>query len=456
MLGYKEREGLLNVSNIFISFAHVDDEPTVGEKGWITLFTNALSAELSRRMGRSDNYSFWKDFRLRGNDAITPEIEQQIQEVETLLILFSPGWLASDWCQRELELFQNSHPDINKRIFVVELDQIAKQDQPISLQDLLNFPFWKRTDQDRVMQLGYPVPEPSDREYFERLVNLSHDIANTLKTLQASPVVQEAPKATVYVAPVNDSLFSQRLSLISELHQFGIDALPRNNDIDGTRDTTLAQCSHFVQLLDGIYAFGIPRKQLATAEAAKKPILQWRDSKLDLSGVQAEQQKLLEGKHVVAVPLADFIRLVREAVLPKPLEPVPPPDDKRMVFVHASPDDFDRAHWVAKALETKGYGFALPRYEGEPERIRKTIERGFQCCDVLLVIQQNASADVVEDYLSDALVNTRQRESKPLILICQCASAEELYFVPLGVSIMSCCENFGQNCLDQFLAKVDA
>jgi hypothetical protein len=451
------------VPDIFLSFAHVDDQPFANqEKGWITHFTTHLRNELSRKLGRKDNYSFWKDFRLHGNDAVTTEIEQQVAEAETLLILFSPGWMASKWCQRELEMFRASHADVAKRIFVVELDRIAMEDKPVIMQDLLNYPFWRQTEKDRVRQLGYPVPQATDTDYFERLVDLSHDLANTLKTLQAvTPATPAPPKATVYVAPVDYPLYSQRANLISELRQFGIEALPAGNVLDSNMDANLAQCSHFVQLLDAHYTMGVPFNQHFIAETAGKPILQWRDPKLDYAGghVPEEHRKLLEGKTVIAAPLSDFTRMVRDAVLPKPKPPeddTPKVNGEKMVFVHASQDDFERAYQVAQALKARGYGIALPRYQGEPERIRKSIERGYLSCDVLLVLHQKAPADVVEDYLSEARVKTLQRETKLLILICQGDGAEELYFIPPGVLPLICHNNFDEHCLEQFLAEVEA
>jgi len=421
-----------------------------------------LRNELSRKLGRKDNYNFWKDFRLQGNDAVTPEIEEQVTQAQTLVILFSTGWMASPWCQNELELFLQSHPDVKGRIFVVELERVAMADKPVIMQDLLNYPFWRVTDKDRVHQLGYPVPQATDTDYFERLVDLSHDLSATLKTLQASTAdTLEPPKATVYVAPVDYPLYSQRSNLISELKQFGIAALPAANTHDPNIDANLAQCSHFVQLLDAHYTMGIPCNQHLTAEVAKKPILQWRDPKLDYAGghVPEEQRKLLEGKTVIAAPLADFIRMVREAVLPKPKLPeeeTPKVNGEKMVFVHASQDDFERARCVAKSLQVKGYGIALPRYQGEPERIRKSIERGYQCCDVLLLVHQNAPAELVEDYLSEARVQTLQRDTKLSILICQGEDTEELYFIPPGVKPLVCQGDFDEHCLEQFLAEVEA
>ena len=450
--------------DIFLSFAHVDDQPFANqEKGWITHFTNHLRNELSRKLGRKDNYSFWKDFRLQGNDAVTPEIEQQVKDAKTLVILFSFGWMASPWCQKELELFISSHPDLSKRIFVVELDRVAMQDKPAIMQDLLNYPFWRVTDKDRVRQLGFPVPQATDSDYFERLVDLSYDISATLKTLQTSAAQPaEPPKATVYIAPVDYPLYSQRSNLISELKQFGIAALPAVNTPDPHIDANLAQCSHFVQLLDANYTMGIPCNQHFTAEVAKKPILQWRDPKLDYAGghVPEEHRKLLEGKTVIAAPLSDFTRMVRDAVLPKPKSPeddTPKVNGEKMVFVHASQDDIDKAKGVARNLQIRGYGIVLPRYQGEPDRIRKSIERGYQCCDVLLVVHQKAPAELVEDYLSEARVQTLQREIKPPILICQGEGAEELCYIPPGVKPpLVCNSEFDEHCLEQFLAEVEA
>ncbi len=452
-----------DVADIFVSFAHVDDQPVANQQqGWITHFTNDLRGELNRRMGRKDNYHFWKDFRLQGNDAVTPEIEQQVTQANTLLILFSTGWLASPWCQRELELFQSSHPDLSKRIFVVELERVAMADKPVIMQDLLNYPFWRVTDKDRVRQLGFPVPQATDTDYFERLVDLSYDISATLKTLQTSTAQPaEPPKATVYVAPVDYPLYSQRSNLISELKQFGIAALPAANTHDPHIDANLAQCSHFVQLLDAHYTMGIPCNQHFTAEVAKKPILQWRDPKLDYAGghVPEEHRKLLDGKTVIAAPLSDFIRMVRDAVLPKPK---PPEDDalkvngEKMVFVHASQYDFDQARCVAAALTQKGYEIVLPRYEGEPEKIRTMLERRYRECDVLLMLQQLTPASLVEDYLMDARAQILQREKKPTIVICQDEGAEELLLNLRGMVTLRCRNKFDEHCLEQFLAEVEA
>ncbi|MEZ5477739.1 MAG: hypothetical protein R3E95_09730 [Thiolinea sp.] len=163
---------------------------------------------------------------------------------------------------------------------------------------------------------------------------------------------------------------------------------------------------------------------------------------------------------VRACELSDFIRQVREAVQPPQEEES---DDTaipettavnggKTVFVHASPDDFERAHQVARNLKNRGWGIVLPRYSGDAAKIRKSIERGYQNCQVLLILQHRASADVVEDYLSDAQIHARNAP----VLICQGEEADELFFIPHGVQTLACNSHFEDDCLEQFLAEFSA
>ena len=85
--------------DIFISYAHVDNEPFAGaDKGWVTTLINGLKIELGKQLGRTDAYSLWMDYQLRGNEAVTPDIDEQLNNCATLVLIFSRGYLASSWC----------------------------------------------------------------------------------------------------------------------------------------------------------------------------------------------------------------------------------------------------------------------------------------------------------------------------------------------------------------------
>ncbi|MEZ5477740.1 MAG: hypothetical protein R3E95_09735 [Thiolinea sp.] len=152
-------------------------------------------------------------------------------------------------------------------------------EKPQHLHDLLTLPFYQRTAKEQIRQLGYPFPQsnnPTHQPYFDRVVDLSYQLRDALLTCtpETSPSTPPAPapepstsQATVYVAPVNDSLYDQRATLVSELEQFSICTLPAVNRHQRDMESTLAQCSHFVQLLDENYAQGLPFDQHFTLTA---------------------------------------------------------------------------------------------------------------------------------------------------------------------------------------------
>jgi hypothetical protein len=463
------------LASVFVSYAQVDNQAFSGEeKGWITHFVNNLRKEVNRRLGRAEDYQLWMDFRLKGNDELTPAIEKQVKQADTLVLFLSTGWLASTWCQQELRWFVDDPAKQHAgRIFVVELESFDPQTKPEAFRDCLNYPFWQKTDQDKVRQLGYPLlrKENSDFQlYFDRLLDLCRDLATKLSQHRNKPEPPEIEiKATVYVAPVGDALYENRASLITELRQFGIDSIPRNNalDLDSFKqamERDLAQCSHFVQLLDTDWNLGIPAKQLRIAETSGKPILQWRSRDLDYTKAREEQKKLLEGKHVIACTQSEFTQHVRKAVLPEP-EPEPKPEEEpevakppitqKMVFVHTGQQDLQLARKIAGDLLSKGYGYALPRYTGDAASIRKSIERGLTSCDVLLMLQRETPAEALDDFLSEAHLSNLDQGKHLAMLMCRTQEAEALTFFPPGLRVLQCnCLDFTDYCLEQFLQAV--
>ncbi len=172
--------------DLFISYAQVDNKPhSVDDKGWVTHFVNDLRNQVVSKLGRNEKLDLWMDFRLRGSDNLSEEIEKSLQATQILLILLSHGWLESPWCRRELELFSKFHAEKKGRIFIVEVNAADKfKDAPAILHDMLGYRFWQRNDQNRVRQLGWPVPLKTHTDYWEQIADLSEDLALALKNRQ--------------------------------------------------------------------------------------------------------------------------------------------------------------------------------------------------------------------------------------------------------------------------------
>ena len=112
--------------DIFVSYAHVDDQPlidAVGERptGWVATLVRHLKTELAQKIGRAEAVSVWFDaHNLRGHHTLVDEIAARLERSAIFLAILSPGYAASQWCWDEVSLFTRGSPDLARRIFVVE------------------------------------------------------------------------------------------------------------------------------------------------------------------------------------------------------------------------------------------------------------------------------------------------------------------------------------------------
>ena len=169
--------------DLFISYVHVDDALVFGAR-WVSTLVRDLRNLLAQKMGRHEAFSMWWDeINLRGNHAVTPEIRTTLQESTTLLLVLSPGYLASQWCRQEMKLFfevlRGKHQG---RVFVVE-KQVLDEDQlwPAELSDLKGYRFWYRDEHDQTRTLNMREPELHAIAYTRMVEDLATDISRQLK-----------------------------------------------------------------------------------------------------------------------------------------------------------------------------------------------------------------------------------------------------------------------------------
>lgn len=450
--------------SIFISYAHVDNQLATGEaNGWVTNLVTNIRQGVSRKIGRAENFELWMDFRLKGNTSVTPEIRNQLKQADVIVIFLSPGWIASPWCQEEFDLFCQFNENIENKVYVVEIDTIDKTEQPKYFNDLRKYKFWVKTEKERTKQFGWPVPLISDKNYYDLLAELSEDIAVELKIIINNDIDHQTETITVYVAPVLEPLYEQRKTLINELKQFNIKTIPTSNDLgllklSENMKRDLEICSCFIQLLDENYSLGLYADQYQLGTNSGLPIIQWRSKNLNLSTIEnIKQRELLEGKNVVASSLTDFsksvINLISEETNPED-KSFEEKNIKEMIFVHTGQQDFKLAELIAGKLRSIGYGIALPRYNGNSITIRKSIERGFQSCNILLMLYRETPVEVVDDFLSNAFLANQKDNRKIPLLVCKGINAEELHFTPPGLHLLNCQhQEFDQTCVTKFLEK---
>src|SRR5512135_1378195 len=92
--------------DIFVSYAHVDDEPYPGvDAGWVSTLIKCIKTKLSQRLGRSDAYSLFMDHQLARHVKLTPQLMDALHRSAILIVILSPCYVASDWCNREKNTF---------------------------------------------------------------------------------------------------------------------------------------------------------------------------------------------------------------------------------------------------------------------------------------------------------------------------------------------------------------
>ena len=412
--------------DIFLSYAHVDDEPDAAfpdRPGWVTTIVRGLEKRLVRKLSRFDPSDLWRDAKLAGHVVVTPEISDRLRDAAVLLLVLSPAYLASEWCRRELAEF---HEEICKRkaargrIFIIEFDWVHPNKKPPELAKLKGYRFWVEDPDTRNPEtLGYPIVREKDEEYHKRLNDLCIELVRELETLrqreQAPPATATSAgpdiRPTVYLAEVTEDLETRRDAVQRHLDQAGFRVLPEaepsRDDSEAYRasvEADLARSVVFVQLLSETPGRRIKRSdasyvalQHERALAVGRPVLQWRRRDLDIASeeIPDDHRLRLNGATVVATDLSEFKSLVVETV--KKLTAPPPPsrdqmapgDADKLVFVDAEETDLEAARAIIGIFAVHGVGALPPVPYTTPEAIRTALKTRMLACDGMILVNGN-------------------------------------------------------------------
>jgi len=446
--------------DIFVSYAQVDDlTDQDGVDGWVTTLIKKLSNRLAQRLGRRDSFSIWYDHYLSHHVNITPEIMSTLEKTATLVVVLSPGYLASEWCQRErhtfLKLVQERIGD-NARVFLLQRDKVELEEQPEEFGDLLGYRFWV---QDRAGKppriLGMSHSGPDEDAYFDVLNDLAWELSEKLKQLKNSalppkpsdttqviamphavPAAYPACAATVYLAEVTDDLDGLRTKVTRSLQQRSIRVIPDTwypRDPKAFRaavDGGLNEADLFVQLLSSLpgrkppdLKGGYVGFQHLRARERGLPILQWRNTALDVQAVQrdvedAEHRALLLGASVLAVDIEDFCREIVQQVERNKEEGQKNPSRDAFVFVNVNLDydGPETAAALCRYLEQRGIGYVLPINTGQAEEVRKDLEANLLECDGMIIVYGRVSSAWVRGQLREfrKLAYRREKAARAL------------------------------------------
>jgi hypothetical protein len=405
------------VHDVFISYAHSDDEKQLGaEAGWVTTFVDELKKLLRRKMGGS-GASIWMDNQLAANEQVTATLMERVTRSRTMILFMSPGYSMSAWCQKELGSFLeiNCANKNKENVFIVELDLTERESWHPRLQELTPIRFW-REGRDQVPQLlGWPVPNTDpDNPYWQNLNTLAHLITKYLKThseldksdqketttihfdtnrrvtLSFQPPTET--KKIVWIAEPTDDLVDQWEALAAALRQadadlrpLGLDTYPRSSEAEflDSLHTDLHSAHLFVQLLsqakgrhpkDSTISYTALQSSAASTFSRQQqcPFLQWRNPDVILEKVDdKDHQRLLTG--AIACGFEEFRQRVLVAVQslnqPSSVKPTSNNEDESLaICISAHKADYDLGLKVSDILFELGAVALTTQTEPAPDQ----------------------------------------------------------------------------------------
>lgn len=409
--------------DLFISYAHIDNEPLTREQqGWITRFHASLEALLSMRMGGKAR--IWRDNKLQGNDVFSDEIVDQFSRTAVLVSVLTPRYLNSEWCNKEVAEFCKCAEQsggmvvANKaRIFkVLKAPVDTQKSLPQVVQDVLGYDFFTIED-GTPLELDSAYGEKFAQDYNRKVGKLAWDVSQLLKALSTATGdnghdKQGPSKPTVYLAECSYDRKQTREILEGELKRHGYTVLPDQElprdeeEYVAAVERLLKRCQLSIHLVGGTYG-GVPDGPSQKSEVVLQNELAAKRSKSHAlkrviwvpegtHSAQALQQTFIEALHQDAETQigADLITADIESLktsihailtkLEKP-EPPPPPGQAKLIYLICNEKDRKATVPIRKFCRGLGFEVAIPAFEGDAAAVREAHQQLMSNADAIIL-----------------------------------------------------------------------
>lgn len=302
--------------DIFISYAHVDNIAFPGQAdGWIQQFYMNLNLMLAKRSGRLDRVKIWWDSKkLDGSVVFNQSIAEGIQKSAIMICLYSPGYMQSPYCNKELDLFYKKAQAEKTglkigdryRIINVLLNNISHNDWSEQLRGTSGFPFHDSTEKDNfgdpleTISYGFRNQMQNLRDAVWQLLTDFGQIQDGTKTEMEEQIEEDSDSFTIYLGEVADTLRTPRKRIISELEKKGyniISGVPPPDEYTAHKEATLEavkKSNLVVHLLDeypgreviGAPELYYPQEQTEIALLSDKSQIIWVPEEMQIANIE--------------------------------------------------------------------------------------------------------------------------------------------------------------------------
>jgi hypothetical protein len=406
-------------NDVFVSYAHADNEPDPVGVCWVNQFVRHLEVELRRRLGGTQDLKFYFDkTSLRSNDHLQVLV-QNARTSAAFVAIISPSYTARTWTRDELAAFSSSagEPD---RLFALEVLPINEHDGiPEQIAHLHRMKFWWTEPPSDVPYTVTPTAPPDNR-YITRLQDLAECLRTQLRGMAnaqgerlRSPSIEARATnpSTVLLAQTTDDLDEDREQVRRYLNQYGVRVLPDGIYPQGGLEFAdafrrdLKKSNLFVHLLGPLPSRQPPdlpgsygQFQYQTAKAAGLPTLLWHRPDFDFTAVTHHDRSLLSEPTVLAMGLEAF-----KAEIVRSSQPQPAPDNRvkadPFFFINADSTDIKLANALNAEFKRHNCTVAMRASKGSAAAINRDLEDNIVQSDAMILVYGNAEQTWVRSQL---------------------------------------------------------
>jgi len=431
-------DSTIEESDVYLSFAPVDDLPISAEKlGWVTQFRRNLQIRVEQLSGRQ--VRVFRPARSSASDELDAETLECLPRVKAMVSVVSPPFVNSSGCLREVEAYWEPNArdgslyvDGHTRVLKVMKSPIDDDELPEGLREhlgeLIGFDFFEYdSESGRIKEYAEWFGSEAEQRFHERIYDLAQEINALFKAM--GKVSEPAGKGKViYLATTTSDIAPLRDRIRRELIGRGHKILPERplpllaGEAEAAIQAYLAESDlaiHPIGSSYGIIPEGSERSLAAmqnelAAQHSKNtglPRVIWIPS--DVSPGDERQRSLVEDlktlpdQHCNAEIVINTFQTLKPIVLDKltvdesPAASAAPAGEAgsrpRRIYLICEPKDEEAIEPLEDYLFEQGFELSLPDFEADEVEAAKMHRENLCDCDGVIIFYgsgRNAWVDV--------------------------------------------------------------
>lgn len=495
----------IDSSDIFISFAHLDDlSMHHDEPGWITRLHRTLEIRLGQLTGKP--VKVWRDPKTDRLDEYDPKVGERLPRAGALVPVLSPPFARSTGCQAEvMSYYEGKQQDnLNPRVFkVVKTPVDESQFEPrlrAVFGQLNGFNFFEEDDRGQLVEFDESFGEDSRRRFLHRVYDLAHEISNSFlpgpEGIGATVATgRDALRVkTVYLAETTPELQDKRDQVRREMIERGFKVVPEQplptnpEDLRLQAQRAMVESDLVLHLVGSTYGVPLVGSEVSAVEEQCRteippggpnvPRIIWAPPASEISEKRQAEfvTKIEQGD--LGYQNVEFIRgsieqlkrlavksLEIQAVAP-PLIPeetdvakMPEPVAEKLIYIVCESADETEIEPLEDYLFEQGFEVKVPAFDGDPSAFATVHQQQLAMCDAVLIYYGSASAQWAEMKLMDLRKAPGLGRKEPFV-------AQGIYIAPphsrrkerfrtrAAIVMHETGEEFNPSSLDPFIEKV--